>query len=214
MPAPRALDDDTDDVADPDLEFPFDFALPELLVGRLVGVTPASARLCISGDRLTARFGPWRVDTPLANVAGAELSGPYWWPRIIGPARLSLWDRGLTFATTDRQGVCIRFRRPVRGIEPLGLVRHRALTVTVADAPALVEVLQHAARASSSSSSSSSSVAAAAVTIDEVMGEVADDLHSLTARELRDRARGLGIEGVASMKKDELVDVLTHHRAR
>ena len=199
MPDSRAA---ADVETDPDLEFRFAFALPELLAGRFFGVTPDSARLTVSGDRLSAQFGPWRIDTPLANVAGAELSGPYWWPRIIGPARLSLRDRGLTFATTDRAGVCIRFRRPVPGIDPLGLVRHRALTVTVADAPALVEVLEHAARSRS-----------ATVNVDDVMEDVADDLHALTASELRARARALGIEGVASMKKDELVDVLTHHGA-
>jgi len=128
-----------------ELPFTFAFALPEALAVLPFGVTPASSRLTIAGDRLTVQFGPWRVDTPLANVAGAEVTGPYSWYRVIGPARLSWRDRGLTFATNDRRGVCIRFRRPVPGIDPLGVVRHPALTVTVADCPALVEVLRHAA---------------------------------------------------------------------
>jgi hypothetical protein len=206
---------DTDTATD--LEFRFDFALPELIAGLFFGVRPDSARLTVSGDRLSARFGPWRVDTPLANVAGAELTGPYWWPRIIGPARLSLKDRGLAFATTDRQGVCISFRQPVTGLDPLGIVRHPGLTVTVADAPALVEVLEHAARRSHEAAERAQrhpdrpGPGEPELTVDEVMGDVADDLTALTARELRQRARALGIGGVASMKKDELIDVLSHH---
>jgi hypothetical protein len=153
-------------------------------------------------------------------VAGAQLTGPYSWPRIIGPAHVSLKDRGLTFATTDRQGVCIRFRQPVTGLDPFGVVKHPALTVTVSGAPALVEVLDHAAQlAAEAAARAERHPGRAAIveppptTVDEVLDEVADDLHALTARELRDRARGLGISGVASMKKDQLIEVLSSHDA-
>ena len=47
-------------------------------------------------------------------------------------------DRGLTFATNGDRGVCIKFHRSVRGIAPLGLLRHPALTVTVEDVDGLV----------------------------------------------------------------------------
>src|SRR3954467_12768510 len=123
MADPRRAAAESPDSTD-QLVFTFAFELP-VAVGVLpFGVTPGSARLTITGDRLTVRFGPWCVDTPLANVADAEVTGPYTWYRVIGPARVSLRDRGLTFATNDRQGVCIRFRRPVPGIDPLGVVRH------------------------------------------------------------------------------------------
>lgn len=187
-----------------DLDFRFSFALPALVAGLPFGIGPSSARLTISADRLVARFGPWCLETDLANVAGAAITGPYSWPRVIGPARLSLRDRGLTFATTDRRGVCIRFREPVPAIDPFGVIRHPALTVTVADAPALVEVLEHAAQRAASGG-------AAPTQVDDVVIDVADDLRALTARELRERARSLGIRGVSSMKKDELVDALSPH---
>ncbi|MBB5085085.1 hypothetical protein [Nonomuraea endophytica] len=54
----------------------------------------------------------------------------------------SLADRGLTFGSNTRQGVCLRFHSPVHGGEPIGLVRHRGLTVTVADPAALIRRLQ------------------------------------------------------------------------
>jgi hypothetical protein len=204
------------------LEFRFDFALPERLAGWFFGITPGRSRLVLKGDRLVVDFGPWRVDTPLANVAGAERTGPYGWPRIIGPAHLSLKDRGLTFASTDRSGVCIRFRRPVPGLEPLGILRHPGLTVTVEDAPALVEVLSHAARRYEEESARArrhpdrpviSRDDDGRVEVDEVMGDVVDDLQGLTAHELRDRAKTLGIKGVGSKKKSELIDLLSHHHA-
>ncbi|MFG1644267.1 hypothetical protein ACGFMK_28615 [Amycolatopsis sp. NPDC049252] len=82
------------------------------------------------------RLGPWLVSTPLANLAGVEVSGPFHPLRALG-VRLSLADRGLTFGTTSARGVCIRFREPVPGIEPAGVLRHPSLTATVAE-PGLV----------------------------------------------------------------------------
>jgi hypothetical protein len=86
---------------------------------------------------LVAHFGPWRVETSLVNVAYATSTGPYHPVKTIGPPHLSLSDRGLTFATNDREGLCIQFHVPVRGIDPLGLIRHPALTVTVDDVSGL-----------------------------------------------------------------------------
>jgi hypothetical protein len=64
-------------------------------------------------------------------------TGPYSLIKTIGPAHLSFADRGLTFATNSERGLCIRFATPVRGLDPLGLVRHPAVTVTVADCDGL-----------------------------------------------------------------------------
>lgn len=60
---------------------------------------------------------------------------------MAGPAHISLRDLGLTYATTTAQGVCVTFREPVRGIDPLGAIRHPSLTVTVADPQGLVHAL-------------------------------------------------------------------------
>lgn len=84
----------------------------------------------VLGGMLDVRFGPWRVSTPLDNVAGAEVGGPYAAWKALGP-RMSAADRGLTFGTSTAAGVCIRFHRPVRGLEPFraapapGADRHR-----------------------------------------------------------------------------------------
>lgn len=106
-----------------------------------VGVVPAHAHVTVTTDRLLATFGPWTVETPLANVVDVCATGPYRAYRAIG-TRLSLADRGLTFGTTTAGGVCVRFAEPVRGIDPLGLLRHPGLTVTVADPAGLVGALE------------------------------------------------------------------------
>jgi hypothetical protein len=88
-----------------------------------------------------ARFGPWLVSTPVANVLATHLTGPYATVKTIGPAHLSLVDLGLTFATNHERGLCIRFRNAVPGLAPTGLIRHPALTVTVDDPDGRARVL-------------------------------------------------------------------------
>ncbi len=105
------------------------------------GITPSTTGVDVKDGQLLARFGPWRFLTPLDNVEGSQATGPYATLLVIGPARLSIADRGLTFATNARRGLCIRFRQPVRGIEPTGRLRHPALTVTVADVDGLAAAL-------------------------------------------------------------------------
>lgn len=122
--------------------FDFLFARSYRPTALIFGVTPRSAHLLVGKGRLRVRFGPWRVDTPLHNITGARITGPYSFLKTAGPAHLSLADRGLTMATNGQIGVCIEFAEPVRGIDPLGLVRHPALTVTVADCAGLVSVLK------------------------------------------------------------------------
>lgn len=121
--------------------FPFHFQTAYRVAGLAFGVTPRSAYVQVEEQMLVARFGPWRVCTPVANVAGTEVSGPYRMMTTIGPAHLSLADRGLTFATNPHRGICVRFWEPVAGIEPWGRIRHPALTMTVADPSTLAAVL-------------------------------------------------------------------------
>jgi hypothetical protein len=113
--------------------FPFRFEPRFGRLLRLLGITRDTAGVTVGPDRLVARFGRWRVDTPLGNVASAELTGPYRpWMKVIGP-HLSLADRGLTFGTNTDAGVCLRFHRPVAGLDPLGVIRHPGLTLTIED---------------------------------------------------------------------------------
>jgi hypothetical protein len=95
-------------------------------------VTPQTTVVEIAGGKFRARFGPWVVETSLDNIVGAEETGPYTVLKTAFSARLSLVDRGLTMATNADRGVCLRFREPVRGMDPFGVIRHPGLTVTVA----------------------------------------------------------------------------------
>ena len=109
---------------------------------RLFAVDPASAAVEVGQHDVDVRFGPWRLSTGRSNIAQATATGPYRWWRAVG-LRMSLADRGITFGTSARGGVCVqlyqaqplRFRgRPTR-------IRPPAFTVTVADRASLVELL-------------------------------------------------------------------------
>jgi hypothetical protein len=185
--------------------FRFRFAPAFAAASALVGVRPAKAWVTVTPERFVAHFGPWSLDTPLANVASARVTGPYFVPKVIGPPHLSFGDRGLTFGTNPDTGTCVSFHEPVPGIDPFGVLRHPALTVTVEDPEALAGLLDTYISA------------AAAVTGDEGEGIAAealepeaihDDLEGLTASELRARVRDLGVPGASRMKKQELVDLL------
>jgi hypothetical protein len=123
------------------VKFSFAFDPVYLRLAKLFAISPDSAWVTVGDGELHARFGPWHVATPCSNVEHAEVSGPYRFHTTAGPARLSFADRGLTFASNRRHGVCVLFREPVRGLEPTGLLRHPGLTVTVADCEGLTRAL-------------------------------------------------------------------------
>lgn len=109
---------------------------------RRFGITPDRAWVELTDESLRARFGIWYLQTGIENIRSAEITGPYRFFKTAGPARLGVTDLGLTFATNGDRGVLITFRRRVRGIEPLGVLRHGELTVTVAEPDALVDALR------------------------------------------------------------------------
>jgi hypothetical protein len=122
--------------------FGFAFTPAYRLSARAFGITSATAWVDVGDSTLDARFGPWRVSTPLANISGVAVTGPYAFWKTAGPARLAITDRGLTFATNRERGVLVAFRTPVRGLDPLGVIRHPELTVTVADVDRLAALLR------------------------------------------------------------------------
>ena len=122
--------------------FSFEFAPAYRLSALAFGITPSTAWVNVGEAELEARFGPWHVNTPLTNITGAEVTGPYAFFKTAGPARLAITDRGLTFATNGDRGVLLTFATPVGGLDPLGVVRHPELTVTVADVDGLVELME------------------------------------------------------------------------
>src|ERR1700679_896664 len=87
---------------------------------------------------LSAAFGFFKIETPLANVTGAHITRNYRWWTAFG-VRGSMVDDGLSFGTNHEAGVCIHFaekvpsRRSQRG--------HSALTVTVEDLEGLTRAL-------------------------------------------------------------------------
>jgi hypothetical protein len=123
-------------------EFDFAFEPAYRLPALVFGVTPATAKVVVTDEELLVRFGLWRLRTELSNVGDTSVTTGYSWLRTAGPAHLSLADRGVTFATSSRRGLCVSFAEPVSAIEPTGLLRHPAVTVTVADPDALAAALR------------------------------------------------------------------------
>src|ERR1700712_5660343 len=128
-------------MATADQRFTFAFADRYRLPARLFGVTEHSASVVVTAVELVCHFGPWSLRTPLVNISDVSVTGPYSWLKTVGLARLSLGDRGITMATNNVKGVFVQFRSPVPGIDPLGLIRHPNLTVTVADCAGLSSAL-------------------------------------------------------------------------
>jgi hypothetical protein len=102
----------------------------------LWAVTPSRAWVEVDDRELRARYGWWKLSTPLSNIASYSTSGPYRWWRAIG-LRQSIPDLGLTFGTSTHGGVTVLFREKVR----LFLVGHPDLTVTVDDLEGLARAL-------------------------------------------------------------------------
>ena len=71
-----------------------------------------------------------------------SLTGPYRFVKTAGPARLGITDRGLTFATNSRAGVCLEFAEPITGIDPLGKIKHPNFTLTPSDCAGLAAALR------------------------------------------------------------------------
>jgi hypothetical protein len=122
----------------------FDFAPAWRWPALLLGITPATAWVEVDDISLAARFGAWRLRTPLSNVRGMTVTGGYAWHRTAGPPHLSLADRGVTLATNGDRGVCVQFHEPVRCLDPTGRLRHPGATFTVADTGALLRALEAA----------------------------------------------------------------------
>jgi hypothetical protein len=123
------------------MRFDFRFADAYRAPALMFGVTRSTSGVVLDDGELRIRFGPWFVRTTLANVTGSQITGPYGFVKTVGPGRLSLADRGLTFATNGDRGLCICFDRPVAGIDPLGVIRHPAVTVTVEEPEELAAAL-------------------------------------------------------------------------
>jgi hypothetical protein len=94
---------------------------------RLFGVGSDNAYVDLN-EELDARFGRFRIRTPVANLASWRIEGPWLWITAIG-VRTSLRHRDVTFGGNHRGGVRVDFKERVR----FGRLRIPALYVTVED---------------------------------------------------------------------------------
>jgi hypothetical protein len=108
--------------------FPIHVAQRARLVLLLFGVRPSNAYVELGDDELDAHFGFFRFRTPMCNLTSWRIEGPWRWITAIG-VRLSIRHRDLTFGGTNRGGVRVDFKEPVR----MGGMRIPALYLTVED---------------------------------------------------------------------------------
>jgi hypothetical protein len=102
---------------------------------RLFGVRNGNAFVDLDGE-LDARFGFFRVSTPLSNIASWRIEGPWLWITAIG-VRTSIRHRDVTFGGSHRGGVRVDFKERVA----FGFLRIPALYVTVEDLEGLAAAL-------------------------------------------------------------------------
>ena len=117
--------------------YQFAFAPEYRLPALAFGITPRTAWVDLTDDQLAVRYGPWRLRTPVANITDVCLTENYTRIKTIGPPHLSFTDRGVSFTTNNRRGVCVLFRQPVAGIDPSRMIKHPGATMTVEDPDAL-----------------------------------------------------------------------------
>ena len=130
--------------------FSFAFQRPLDSWARWFAVVPTRSYVRVDDHGFEAVYGLWRVATVWSNVVGVERTGPYRAWKVAGPARLSWADRGMTMAGTTAGGACLRFREPVRGIDPLGVIRHPAVTLGVDDLDVFVRIVEERIEAAAS----------------------------------------------------------------
>ena len=102
---------------------------------RLFGVGDGNAYVDLDGE-LDARFGFFRVSTPVSNIASGRIEGPWLWITAIG-VRTSIRHRDVTFGGSPRGGVRVDFKERVR----FGFLQIPALYVTVEDLEGLATAL-------------------------------------------------------------------------
>lgn len=103
---------------------------------RIFGVDGTSAYVEISEDQIVARFGWSSTTTPLTNVRGWRIEGPWRAITAVG-IRRSLRHGDVTYGGSARGGVRLEFDDPVR-LWPFSIP---ALYVTVEDLEGFVAAL-------------------------------------------------------------------------
>jgi len=121
--------------------FEFAFAPAYRRAGALFGVRPGNSWVEVDDTELRARYGPWRLATPLSNIKHVEVTGPYLFVKTAGPARLGITDIGLSFTPNGARGVLVQFKEKVQGTGPFRLLKHPEVTLGVEKPETLAALL-------------------------------------------------------------------------
>ncbi|MFT5222383.1 MAG: hypothetical protein ACI867_000682 [Glaciecola sp.] len=108
------------------------------------GIRTENSRVELHPDSLVVHFGRWSLATPWTNVKRTQMTREYTAIKAIG-ARGSLRDRGVTFGSNIREGLCICFIEPVPSLlGPIAghLFKHPGMTITVQDCEGLQAEVQ------------------------------------------------------------------------
>ncbi len=104
---------------------------------RLFGVRgPDDAWVDLGDEALEARFGRFGATSPVSNIVGWRIEGPWRWITAIG-VRRSVRHGDVTFGGSHRGGVRLDFAERVR----VGPFRTPALYVSVEDLEGLAAAL-------------------------------------------------------------------------
>ena len=123
-------------------EFSFAFTRRYQLAALPFGVTPWTSGVRLDEQGLRVRYGPWRLQTDLDNLAHAALSGDFLFAKTAGPPRFSFADRGISFTPNGDAAVCVLFGTSVPCLDPTDLLwplRHTGATLGVADVVGFLE---------------------------------------------------------------------------
>jgi hypothetical protein len=94
------------------VRFPIRIGRRSRWVVRLFGATPDTAFADV-GDDLEVRFGWFGIRTPVANIAGYRVEGPFTWIKAIG-VRRSVFGGDVSFCGSAHGAVRLNLREPVR----------------------------------------------------------------------------------------------------
>lgn len=85
----------------------------ELILRVFFGVTRDRAWVTIDDELVVARLGWWQIEIPTREITRWRIEGPWRWITAIG-VRRGLRSGDMSFAGSDRGGVRLELREPVR----------------------------------------------------------------------------------------------------